>query len=60
MAAGLSQLALSIRARVSRWRLHLAERGAVELRLDEVERIAQVLKEEKSAKQAARSALRQL
>ncbi len=60
VAAGLSQLALSIRARVSRWRIHLAERGALELRMDEVQRIGQVFKEQRLSKQAARVALRQL
>lgn len=41
--AGWSQLALSIRSRVSRWRLRLAEYGVVQLREPELRRIQRVL-----------------
>ena len=43
VTAGLSQLALALAAGVSRWRLHLAERGAFELRPCEIRRIERVL-----------------
>jgi transcriptional regulator with XRE-family HTH domain len=43
LEAGLSQLRLSLRAGVSRWRLRLAEEGYCKLRRDELRRIHQVL-----------------
>lgn len=42
LQAGWSQLALSIRARVSRWRLMLVEMGARELDPAELQRIERV------------------
>lgn len=41
LGAGLSQLSLSLSTGVSRWRIGLAERGAIELRPDELKRIEQ-------------------
>ena len=41
--AGISQLVLCYLARVSRFRLSLAERGFIDLRIDEVERIQRTL-----------------
>ena len=42
-SVGLSQLVLSYRAKVSRFRLSLAERGFLELRCDELDRIKNTL-----------------
>lgn len=41
LGAGLSRLSLSLSTGVSRWRIGLAERGAIELRPDELERLEQ-------------------
>ena len=44
--AGLSQIALASRARVSRMRYQLSEAGELELRPDEIQAVNQVLREE--------------
>jgi predicted transcriptional regulator len=55
LGVGLSVLELSRRARVSRWRLTLAECGEIKLRKDELARIDRVLK--RKARLAAYAAL---
>ena len=44
VSAKISQLELSFLAGVSRWRLTLSERGFLQLRKDEIQRIRKVLK----------------
>jgi predicted transcriptional regulator len=43
LGAGFSQLSLSLTTGVSRWRIGLAERGAIELRPDELKRIERAI-----------------
>lgn len=43
-AAGLTQIQLAERSSVSRWRLCMAETGALELRPSEIEALGQALK----------------
>ena len=45
VTAGLSQLRLSLRSNVSRWRLRLCEEGFIKLRADELKRIASVFEQ---------------
>ena len=44
-AVGFSQLKLSIRAGVSRWRIRLAEEGVLKLRVAELERVAKAFEQ---------------
>jgi transcriptional regulator with XRE-family HTH domain len=55
-AAGLSQLQLSMRAHVSRFRLSLAESGAIELRSDELTAISKAMRPELAKTAAVLSA----
>lgn len=59
LSAGLSQLRLALEARISRFRLHLCERGLYGLRPDEMARADRVIAKWKRARAAERAALRQ-